>query len=49
MREAEQAKELAQIEAEAEREKAENLPLQSMVNAWLTDAFAWLSLADQKS
>jgi integrase len=37
MREAEQAKELAQIEADVEREKAENLPLQSMVTAWLTD------------
>ena len=37
MREGQQAKELARIEAESERQKAENLPLQSMVEAWLTD------------
>lgn len=37
VREGQQAKELARIEAESERQKAENLPLQSMVEAWLTD------------
>lgn len=40
VRETEQAKELALIEAEAERQKAENLSLQSMTATWLTDGVA---------
>ena len=39
-REAEQAKQLLQIQAEAERQKAENLSLKSMVNAWLANGVA---------
>src|SRR5260221_11344036 len=37
VREAEQVKELARMDAETERQKAENLPLQAMANAWPTD------------
>lgn len=40
VREVEQARELALIEAEAERQKAENLTLESMAVAWLTDGVA---------
>lgn len=36
-READQALELARLKAEAERLKAENLTLQTMIDAWLTD------------
>jgi len=36
-REAEQARELAQLKAEAERQRAENLTLQVMIETWLGD------------
>lgn len=41
-REAEQAKELARLEAEMERQKAEDLPLETMANAWLADGVSRL-------
>ncbi len=39
-REAEQAKELAALSADAERRKAENLTVKAMFEAWLTDGVA---------